>query len=96
MRTYTEYIRKTKTQNNIATSLAESKVITMFDAASKSIGIVGHVHGLCMKAEQTYVNVNTSATMEIASRDGLGRTRHIDIVILWLWQKQLQHIRDDW
>ena len=79
-----------KTQANIATSSAESEVTAMMKAASEALGLAGLMEDFGGQPEQIILNVDASAAMEIASREGVGRTRHIDVAILWLQQEELQ------
>ena len=65
-----------KDQTVIATSSGEAELYALSKAASESIGIqsIGKDLGLELKIE---LEVDAIATMEMISREGIGRMRHI-------------------
>ena len=76
-----------KTQSNVATSSAEAEATAMLKAASEGLGLEGMMRYIGMQVNEIVLNVDASAALAMAKKEGLGRTRHIDVAILWLQQK---------
>ena len=74
------------TQAIIATSSGEAEYYALVKASSVGIGCrsmladLGHSSSL-------HVHVDSSASIGIASRMGLGKTRHIDVHYLWVQER---------
>ncbi len=71
------------TQATIATSSGEAEYYALVRGSAESLGLQSTLRdiGYEMKVE---VRVDSSAAKAIASRLGLGRTRHLEVRFLWV------------
>jgi len=74
------------TQATIATSSGEAEYYALVRGSAESLGLQSALRdiGYEMKVE---VRVESSAAKAIASRLGLGRTRHLEVRFLWVQEK---------
>ena len=78
-----------KTQQNITLSSAEAELVALVKGSCEGIGIGSLMEDLKGK-NQGVIDMYTdaSAAIGITQREGVGRTRHIDVGMLWVQQKQ--------
>ena len=64
----------------------------MIRAASMALGLTAMMEDLGLKSEEHKVTVKTdaSAAKGIASREGLGKVRHMEVSQLWLQEKVMR------
>jgi hypothetical protein len=80
-----------KTQQSITLSSAEAELVAMVKGSCEAIGVGRLMTDLGGGKEQVIgVYTDASAAIGIAQRQGVGRTRHIDVGNLWIQQKQRQ------
>ena len=72
-----------KRQTVIAMSSAEAEYYALAKGAVESLGVKAIMMDLGVKAD-VRIWLDSSAAKAIASREGLGRTRHIDVQYLWI------------
>ena len=78
-----------KTQQNITLSSAESELVALVKGSCEGIGMCSLMEDLNGR-NQGVVDMYTdaSAAIGITQREGVGRTRHIDVGMLWIQQRQ--------
>ena len=78
-----------KTQQNITLSSAESELVALVKGSCEGIGMASLMEDLNGKSPGV-VDMYTDATaaIGITQREGVGRTRHIDVGMLWIQQRQ--------
>ncbi len=74
------------TQSLIATSSAEAEYYGIFKAASVGLGVQAMLVDLGYQFNLKVIT-DASAAKAIASRQGLGKTRHIAVHYLWVQQR---------
>ena len=80
------------TQNVIALSSGEAEYYGLVKAASHGIGARNLLHDLGYTwIEKMQVLTDASAAMGIASRQGVGKVRHIEVSQLWLQDKGMRN-----
>ena len=72
-----------QTQETIALSSGESEFYGIVKAATKGLGMKGLLDGMGIEVK-VQVNTDSSAAKSIASRNGAGRVRHIEVRELWV------------
>ena len=77
-----------KTQQTIALSSAEAELASLVKGSCEAIGIDALMKDLMGKSSKIMVRTDASAAIGIASREGVGRTRHLETGALWIQQKQ--------
>ena len=75
--------------SKVATSSGEAKYYAIVKAASEALGIEALARDLGWKAK-IQILVDSSAARAIASRTGLGKTRHIEVRPLWIQEAVAQ------
>ena len=75
-----------KTQATIALSSGESELMGMVKAASEGLGVTALMRDLGIEVTGT-VATDSAAALGIASRQGLGKVRHLDVNLLWVQQQ---------
>jgi hypothetical protein len=73
------------TQATVATSSGEAELQALVKAASEGLGMQSVASDLGLNL-QLEVIVDSSAAQSIASRCGLGRTKHLEVKYLWVQQ----------
>ena len=78
-----------KTQQNITLSSAESELVALVKGSCEGIGMCSLMEDLNGR-NQGVVDMCTdaAAAIGITQREGVGRTRHIDVGMLWIQQRQ--------
>ena len=71
-------------QVTVALSSAEAEFYATTKAAVETLGIEALLNDLGWKVDEKKVFTDSNAARSMASRRGLGRTRHIDVKRLWL------------
>ena len=74
------------TQQVVALSSGEAELYAMTKAATESVGILSMMRDFGMEAKAVVLS-DSSAAIGIVSREGIGRTRHINVRHLWLQRK---------
>ena len=74
-------------QQTIALSSAEAELYAMTRTASQVIGMIQLLGDLFPTSFRGVVRTDSSAAIGIASRKGLGRTRHIRVQYLWIQER---------
>ena len=74
-------------QQTIALSSGEAELYAMSRTASQVIGMIQLLGDLFPQVMRGVVRTDSSAAIGIASRQGLGRTRHIQVQHLWMQEK---------
>ena len=74
------------TQNTISLSSAEAELYAMSKAAAQAIGLMQLLQDFGRELS-IVVQSDATAAIAIASREGLGRTRHIQVQYLWIQQE---------
>ena len=74
------------TQQTISLSSAESELYAMTKAATQAVGLMQLMQDFGESLSVT-VQSDSTAAMAIVSREGLGRTRHIQVQYLWMQQE---------
>ena len=77
------------TQQVIALSSGEAELYAMVKGASQSYGVMAMLHDYGIRAECT-VCTDASAAIGISHRQGLGKTRHIEVQYLWIQKDVLE------
>ena len=77
-----------KTQQTIALSSAEAELVSLVKGSCEAIGIDALMKDLMGKSSKITARTDASAAIGIASREGVGRTRHLETGALWIQQKQ--------
>ena len=75
-----------KTQTTIALSTGEAELCALAKAAAEGMGLKSLLRDLGLEADFT-LHTDASAAIGIASRQGLGRIRHLATTDLWLQQR---------
>ena len=75
------------TQAIIALSSGEAEYYGIVKGASLGMGVRSILIDLGFGEPKLNVNTDSSAAMGIASRSGLGKTRHIEVHQLWVQEK---------
>ena len=70
-------------QQIIATSSAESELYALCRCAAQTLGLISVTKDLG-DHKQGSVSVDSSATLAIVHRKGLGKIRHLDVQYLWM------------
>ena len=77
-----------KTQQNITLSTAEAELVALVKGACEGIGIGSLLKDMGQGANEPFdIYTDAEAAMGMVQREGSGRTRHIDVGILWIQQK---------
>ena len=71
------------TQATIATSSGEAELYALVKASSEGLGFVSVARDLGVRLRMDLF-VDSTAAQAIASRSGLGRTKHVDVKHLWV------------
>jgi hypothetical protein len=71
------------TQATIATSSGEAELNALVKAAYEGLGLQSIARDVGISV-QMHVFVDSSAAQSIASRSGLGRTKHVEVKYLWV------------
>lgn len=74
------------TQQTISLSSAEAELYAMTKAATQAVGLMQLMQDFGDSLSVT-VQSDSTAAMAIVSREGLGRTRHIQVQYLWMQQE---------
>ena len=78
-----------KTQQNITLSSAESELVALVKGGCEGKGLVALVKDLGMNVRDEFdLYTDATAAIGMVQREGVGRTRHIDVNMLWVQQKQ--------
>ena len=77
---------RSKTQSVIATSSGEAELYALGSATSMCIGIQSVLRDLGTEA-RVEIHLDASVAKTMASRRGLGKTRHISVQYLWMQDK---------
>ena len=76
-----------KTQSSVVTSTAEAELVAMVKGTSEAKGVASFMKDLTGKdAGKIGVYTDASAAIGITQRRGIGKTRHIDVGLLWIQQ----------
>jgi hypothetical protein len=73
----------------VALSSAESELTAAVKTASEVIGMIGMARDMGVKVEGD-IWVDASAAMGIVNRQGCGKIRHLDTILLWVQQRKLR------
>ena len=71
------------TQGSVATSSGEAEYYALVRGAAEALGLAAAMADLGWTLK-VRLHVDSSAAKPVASRVGLGRTRHIEVRYLWL------------
>ena len=74
------------TQQIVALSSGEAELYALTKAATESVGIMSLLSDFGIKVKAIVLS-DSSAAIGIVSREGVGKTRHINVRHLWLQQK---------
>jgi hypothetical protein len=74
------------TQQTVSRSSGEAELYALVKAASEGLGVVALLAELGRNV-QLRVHCDSSAAIGIANRSGLGRTRHLDVQLLWIQEQ---------
>ena len=82
------------TQPTIATSSGEAELIALYDGVCRGLGMTTAMKelGLLPRLSLVRVFTDSSVAKSFVSTRGLGRTRHLEVKLLWL-QEQVQRGR---
>ena len=72
-----------RTQATRALSTAEAEYYAVVTGAPEGLGMQSMIAYLCVTT-QVRVSIDSNASKAIASRRGLGKTRHVELMYLWL------------
>ena len=76
-----------KTQSSVVTSTAEAELVALVKGTSEAKGIASIMKDVSGKeAGKIGVYTDASAAIGITQRQGIGKTRHIDVGLLWIQQ----------
>ncbi len=78
------------TQSTVATSSGEAEYYAMVRGAAEGLGLAAVMSELGWKMP-VEIRVDSSAAKAVASRAGLGRTRHIEVRFLWVQEAVRRH-----
>ena len=77
-----------KTQQTVAMSSGEAELMAVVKGCCEGIGVQEYMNDAGIEKTKLGIYTDASAAIGIAQRFGLGRTRHIDVSMLWIQQKQ--------
>ena len=77
-----------KTQQTVAMSSAEAELMALVKGCCEGLGAQAFLADAGVKAQRISVHTDASAAIGIVHRLGVGRTRHLDVAMLWVQQKQ--------
>ena len=76
-----------KTQHSIVTSTAEAELVALVKGTSEGKGVASIIRDMSgREAGKIEVYTDASAAIGITQRQGVGKTRHIDVGMLWIQQ----------
>ena len=73
-----------KTQHAIALSSAEAELYAAVLGAIEGLGLKSILNDMGIEAPNMMLGCDASAAISIISREGLGRTKHVDTQFLWV------------
>ena len=78
-----------KTQHNITLSSAEAELVALVKGGCEGKGLVALMKDLGLDTPDDFdIYTDANAAIGIVQREGVGRTRHIDVNMLWVQQRQ--------
>ena len=78
-----------KTQQNITLSSAEAELVALVKGGCEGKGLIALMKDLGMNVCDDFdLYTDANAAIGMVQREGVGRTRHIDVNMLWVQQKQ--------
>ena len=77
-----------KTQAIIAKSSAESEVYEVIRASTAGLGILTMLSVFGAKDCRLSISMDAKAALGIVQRQGLSKTRHVEVDVLWIQQQQ--------
>ena len=75
------------TQHDVSLSSGESEFYGLIKASSAALGIQAMLGDLGVETQAPELRTDSTAAKAIASRRGLGKTRHIAVRFLWIQQR---------
>ena len=76
-----------KTQSSVVTSTAEAELVALVKGTSEAKGVASIMRDVSGKEPgKIGVYTDASAAIGITQRQGIGKTRHIDVGLLWIQQ----------
>ena len=77
-----------KTQQNITLSSAEAELVALVKGGCEGKGLIALMKDLGIDTYDDFeVYTDANAAIGIVQREGVGRTRHIDVNMLWVQQR---------
>ena len=78
-----------KTQQNITLSSAEAELVALVKGGCEGKGLIALMKDLGISICDDFdLYTDATAAIGIVQREGVGRTRHIDVNMLWVQQRQ--------
>ena len=83
-----------RTQDSITLSSAEAELVALGKLAMEALGVrlMCEEWGMSKEEETTQLFADASAALSIATRQGAGKMRHINVKSLWLQAKAVQQV----
>ena len=80
-----------KTQQNITLSSAEAELVALVKGGCEGKGLVARMKDLGLDTYDDFdLYTDATAAIWIVQRDAVGRTRYINVIMLWIQQRQRQ------
>ena len=79
-----------KTQQTLALSSGEAELMALVKGSCEAIGAQSFMEDLGHRPEEIGIYCDATAAIGMVQRAGIGRTRHIDVGMLWVQQKAWQ------
>ena len=74
-----------KTQSSVVTSTAEAELVALVKGVSEAKGVASIMKDMVgRETGKIGVYTDASAAIGITQRQGIGKTRHIDVGLLWI------------
>ena len=79
-----------KTQQTLALSSGEAELMALVKGSCEAIGAQSFLSDLGHRPKEIGIYCDATAAIGMVQRAGIGRTRHIDVGMLWVQQKAWQ------
>ena len=80
-----------RTQHNITLSSAEAELVALVKGGCEGLGMISLMRDFGDDSRSSFdIFTDAAAAIAITQRKGVGRTRHIDVGMLWVQQRQRQ------